>query len=220
MPGIRTIHSESFEKQLSRYAVAASAAGVSALALTMPANARIVFTPSHTKLTPNHKLFLDLNHDGIKDFELLDGGSGSSFALDINPLHTGNAIVQANTDCNPLPGAAALKAGAVIGKNNVFGDYYCMAQYIGADSGSLGSWAGGVKNRFLGLQFTVKGKAHFGWVRLSVTAKPYVATLNGYAYETVPNKPIVAGKTKGSADQVGALGSLAQGALQFSPSAK
>jgi hypothetical protein len=27
-----------------------------------------------------------------------------------------------------------------------------------------------------------------------------VATLTGYAYETVPNKPIIAGQTKGSAE--------------------
>ena len=41
-------------------------------------------------------------------------------------------------------------------------------------------------------------------------------TLTGYAYETVPNKPIIAGKTKGPdviTAQPGGLGRLAQGSV-------
>jgi hypothetical protein len=52
----------------------------------------------------------------------------------------------------------------------------------------------------LGLRFTVKGKPHYGWPRLSVQVRGHrlAATLTGFAYETVPNKPIVAGQTKGT----------------------
>jgi hypothetical protein len=186
------------DHQLNLYSLAASAAGVSVLALVSPVQARIVFTPAHIKLTPNHKFALDLNHDGIKDFELLDEAAGSSDFLESKPLQTGNALAQANTDCNPSVGVAALKAGVLIGKGQTFSNnVYCMAQYIGADGGSLGSWAGGVKNRFLGLQFMINGQKHFGWARLSVTAAPYTAVLTGYAYETIANKPIIAGRTKG-----------------------
>lgn len=189
--------SESLEQRLNLYSLAASAAGLSVLALASPAEARIVYTPAHIKITPNHKLMIDLNHDGVKDFELNDAGSGSYDSLAINPLQTGNAVAEANGDCNPSPGAAALQAGVRIGKGQVFGNYYCMAQYIGADGGSLGPWAGGVKDRFLGLQFMINGQKHFGWIRLSVSTPPFVVHLNGYAYETIPNKPIIAGKTKG-----------------------
>jgi hypothetical protein len=190
--------SGALDHRLNLYSLAASAAGVGVLALVSPAQARIVFTPAHIKITPNHKLALDLNHDGIKDFELVDTAAGSSDFLEMNPLQTGNALAQANTDCNPSVGVAALKAGVLIGKGQTFSNnVYCMAQYIGADGGSLGSWAGGVKNRFLGLQFMIKGKKHFGWARLSVTTAPYQVLLTGYAYETKPNKPIIAGKTKG-----------------------
>jgi hypothetical protein len=190
---------ESVHQQVNMYALAASAAGVSVLALASPTQAKIVFTPAHIKITPNHKLVLDLNHDGVKDFELVDSGAGSSDFLEMNALRAGNALAQANTDCNPSVGVAALKAGVLIGKGQTFShNVYCMAQYIGADGGSLGSWAGGVKNRFLGLQFTIKGRKHFGWARLSVSRAPYTVMLTGYAYETIPNKPIIAGKTKGS----------------------
>lgn len=71
----------------------------------------------------------------------------------------------------------------------------------------------GVKNRYLGLRFTFKGKIHYGWARLNFPNPPG-ATLTGYAYETVPNKPIITGKTKGPdviTVQPASLGRLAQG---------
>ena len=71
-----------------------------------------------------------------------------------------------------------------------------------------GPWADSgkpVDKRYLGLRFLIKGKVHFGWARLNVriyrSAKPTAtAVLTGYAYETIPNKPIIAGKTKGPED--------------------
>jgi hypothetical protein len=219
-----------FHHQLGRYAAAASAAGVGVLAVAHPAEAKIVFTRAHVKITPNHKYFFDLNHDGIKDFELDDNAHGSSAFVEIHALQTGNALAQAKTDCNPSVGVAALNAGVLIGKGQVFyGSLYCMAQKI--SEGSFGSWAFGVKNRFLGFQFVIQGKKHFGWARLSISESPYVVELNGYAYETIPNKPIIAGKTNGPdqgsieapnrslavpGSQTATLGMLAQGAPALS----
>jgi uncharacterized repeat protein (TIGR03803 family) len=74
-----------------------------------------------------------------------------------------------------------------------------------------------VKNRYLGVMFKIKGKIHYGWARLSVQVQfplTITATLTGYAYETIPNKAIIAGKTKGpedSAEQPATLGRLALG---------
>jgi len=219
-----------FHRQLGRYAVAASAAGVGVLALAHPADAKIVFTRTHLKITPNHKYFFDLNHDGIKDFELDDNADGSSAFVEIHALQTGNALAQAKTDCNPSVAVAALDAGVLIGKGQVFyGSLSCMAQKI--SEGSFGSWAGGVKNRFLGFQFVIEGKKHFGWARLSISEAPYVVDLNGYAYETIPNKPIIAGQTNGPdqssieapqpslavpGSQTATLGMLARGAPALS----
>jgi len=60
----------------------------------------------------------------------------------------------------------------------------------------------GVKNRYLGLKFKIKGKFHFGWARLTVTTEKngFTAALTGYAYETIPGKAIVAGATQGADD--------------------
>jgi hypothetical protein len=66
----------------------------------------------------------------------------------------------------------------------------------------LSTWAGQSNlQAYLGLKFTIKGKIHFGWARVKVDTglqqRPFLATLTGYAYETIPNKPIIAGETKG-----------------------
>ena len=63
-----------------------------------------------------------------------------------------------------------------------------------------GSWLDAV-DRYLGLSFQVKGRTRYAWARLSVQGKgPFVVTLTGYAYETIPNKAIIAGRKKGTDD--------------------
>jgi hypothetical protein len=75
----------------------------------------------------------------------------------------------------------------------------------------------GVKHRYLGLKFKIKGQFHFGWARIAVTTarNNFTATLTGYAYETIPGKGIIAGKTKGpdvTTVDPASLGHLAAGA--------
>ncbi len=66
-----------------------------------------------------------------------------------------------------------------------------------------GPWVN-VTNRYLGLKFKIDGKSHYGWARLDVKVlrkqRQIIATLTGYAYETIPNKAIIAGQTKGPGD--------------------
>jgi hypothetical protein len=74
-----------------------------------------------------------------------------------------------------------------------------------------------VQHRYLGFEFFIKGKVHYGWARMNVTfsGRTVTAVLTGYAYETVPNKPLITGKTTGP-DVItlrpGTLGRLARGA--------
>jgi hypothetical protein len=59
----------------------------------------------------------------------------------------------------------------------------------------------GKKQACLGVKFSAKGKVHFGWARFVTHSRPHpTAELTGYAYETMPNKPIITGKTKGPDD--------------------
>ena len=64
-----------------------------------------------------------------------------------------------------------------------------------------GPWIN-VKDRYLGLKFQIKGSTHYGCARLNikVSKTTITATLTGYAYETIPKKPIIAGETKGPDD--------------------
>lgn len=73
-----------------------------------------------------------------------------------------------------------------------------------------GPWAH-TRTGYLGIKFLVDGKIHYGWARVSIDGFP--ATLTGYAYETIPDKPIPAGRISGpTADLTVPLDCLASGA--------
>jgi hypothetical protein len=72
-----------------------------------------------------------------------------------------------------------------------------------------------------GSEVSDQGKTHYGWARLSVSLNfdKFTALLTGYAYETIANKPIIAGKTNGPeviTVAPASLGHLAQGASTIS----
>jgi len=225
--------SQSTHRRLSSYALAASAAGVGMLALAPPSEAEIVYTPPDriVVISKGHSYNLDLNHDGITDFTLqvrtFSGTSTFSSVLSARPA-AGNGARGFET-AQGAPWASALKAGAVIGRYQYFPGKL-MAEIVDTAGGSVisaGSWLN-VKNRYLGLSFQINGKTHYGWARLSVekVQGALTAVLSGYAYETIANKSILAGKTKdteknGAADGAGlngitpdavTLGALAGGA--------
>lgn len=78
-----------------------------------------------------------------------------------------------------------------------------------------------MRNRYLGLAFSIDGQTHYGWARVSVIdAKRQcrqTVVLISYAYETEPGKPILTGKTSGTDEAEAAetpqatLGALALG---------
>ena len=64
------------DKNLINYATAASAAGVSLLALAQPAQARVIFTPANLPITENGPVVqLDVNNDGVADFSFYNSVS-------------------------------------------------------------------------------------------------------------------------------------------------
>ncbi len=218
--------SEPFQRRLNSYALAASAAGVSVLALTGPAEGKIVYRSAHLVMdTSNSQIYypIDLNHDGVRDFSFVayaEAGMSSQFAfLRCNPLGENDVwgAVQGRGD------EAALKPGVRLGPGGHYASHISMAlaYSVRGRSGFQGPWANGgkgVKDRYLGLKFAINGKTHYGWARLNVKVgrldnEVYIkATLTGYAYETIPNKSIIAGRTHGGAS----LGALAAGSTALS----
>jgi hypothetical protein len=212
---------DSVHRQLNMYAMGASAAGVSVLALGLSANARIVYTPSHRVLHRGHPGLtnLDLNHDGVIDFtfdNLWASSRGSQFGhLSVITARAENGV----EGYGPLF-ASALRAGVSVGRKGHFLTARNDLMDIGNESSAIscqGPWKD-VKDRYLGMKFVIKGELHFGWARLNVSCNSHnhqtTAVLTGYAYETIPGKSIIAGKTKGT-DLVtapeGSLGQLAVG---------
>jgi hypothetical protein len=208
--------SHSVHQQLNMYALAAGSAGVGTLALAQASEAKIVYTPAHKVVRLNQAVPIDLNHDGIHDFDVfnLTHNSTTPFGdfLAAEPLQSGNQMRVVRTNRGYANYAAALGPGVRVGPG---GKHFAagrneMAFWSFNSSGAVsgGPWKN-VKSRFLGLKFVIKGKTHYGWARLNVSiVNENVETiLTGYAYETVPNTAIITGKTKGGTT----LGELASG---------
>jgi hypothetical protein len=185
--------------------VTVSAVGLGMLALTQLVHAEVVYTPANQSVNEqSRRLPIDFNHDGIADASLyvygycnvgsgFRGCFGTIFAEGLN----GNAAMISGGGF-----ASAAKAGKVIGGKGQFQDSPEMARGR-SDSNVFnhtsfrsfkGPWAD-VQHRYLGFKFTIDGETHYGWARITTQGFPGVpsARLTGYAYETVANRPIVAG---------------------------
>jgi hypothetical protein len=204
--------SNSINRHLNLYTLTAAAAGVGIMALAQPVQAKIVYTPANEKFP----VTLDLNHDGIGDFALALGDRADSqdvwgFAWAYAPRSNPSNEIVATAKGGYEP-AVALRSGERIGSGRLFGNGDILVEHLshfGRGSSytkwfdQWGNGGKGLKNRYLGLKFMIKGKVHYGWARVTVTTSGnnFTATLTGYAYETIPNKSIIAGKTKGKDDE-------------------
>jgi len=231
--------SESLDKQLNLYtlaakanhvvicAAAASAAGASTLALVPVAEAKIIYTPAHVQILQSGSVFFDFDY-GPKsadyDFGIRRGRDCKSVTACLSGMVAFGYRPVSNAIAATAHGfAAALPPGKQMGPHRQVIEQAEMA-VVGYDykyhtTGWSGAWANGgrgLKNGYLGLKFTLNGKVHYGWARVSLTVKGNrfdTATLTGYAFETIPNKPIIVGKTHGPdvVVQHGTLGQLTLG---------
>jgi hypothetical protein len=174
---------------------------VGLLAVAWPAEAKIVYTPTNITIGRNSSYNLDVNNDGISDF---------TFTLDAVPFICDPpgfcgwfifTLVETPASGNGAEGSppARLTFGDQIGPSQTFYEGTgTMASLWGQDN-----WGGGEGNRglnrkrgYLGLSFQIDGETYYGWAKISVNMKTGVVTLGGYAYETVANMPINAGRTE------------------------
>lgn len=216
---------KNFSQRLTAYATAATAAGVGVLVLARPAEGEIVYTRVSQALKYGVTL-LDLNNDGIADFGFCLGTfyagefpSSSTCAVPRGRRRTSSqkrrapspfgqwvSIIPAATENKRnqiwanTAGAYALPAGFKVGSKLAFTPgAKVMAHCFQATSYTCGGNWSTAPHRYLGLKFVINGKTHYGWARLNVTwnLSGEGATLTGYAYETIPNKPILTGDIVG-----------------------
>jgi hypothetical protein len=151
---------------------------------------------------------IDLNHDGINDFRLQSVDIyAEARAMLAFSLRSNRVFGKVSHD---YP-ASRLRAGYRIGpqkhkfqKGGYFDEIFPRSSRVGpakalyfsraSVSSNGGPWLTG-EHGYLGLQFLIEGKIHYGWARIS-HCQPTSWRLTGYAYETIPNKAIIAGATK------------------------
>jgi hypothetical protein len=207
--------SQQLSKRLLAYATVASA---SAAAFASQAHAEVVYTPTHKYIDQDY--CVDLNHDGINDFHIHSYYLSGYAFLQVLPLIPINKIAAVHKGCLSGYGAAPLPKGDLIGPGMTFAaNATCMAEKA-LSSQSIGPWLG-AQERYLGFEFFIDGQKHYGWARMSVDfpfAFDTTGRILGYAYETIPGKPIIAGDEGNSASVTknsGTLGSLALGSAKF-----
>jgi hypothetical protein len=200
----------------SRLLAYATVAGAGLAACQPKAEAEVVYTPTHSGIWG--KYYIDLNNDGLNDFYFSATYLSELGHLEVIPTIPINRITAVPESCKGEPGAAALAEGAIIGPGMPFARYAtCMATLRSYRVN--GPWAG-EKDHYLGFRFYIKGQVHFGWARLSFNSfycYPCIATLSGYAYETIPEKAIKAGEEGKDSEasvmtEPAMLGALAMGA--------
>ena len=211
---------DSTHQRLNMYTLAAGAAGVGLVAIAQPAQANIVYTRAHTVIGAS--TFLDLNHDGINDFQFITThvsrcagvctttpGLRHPTAFNSQNGKLGVYGVGAGNIVSGRSGfASALRVGAHVGPGGRFTPGGNEMAHVFAASNSYGvrsgPWAGSGPGlyRFLGFKFLISGRTHFGWARVKVTftnGANIQALLTDYAYETVPNRPLITGQKTGPA---------------------
>jgi len=233
---VRARLTSNLDQHLAAYAAAATAAGIGLFA-PQSAEAKIVYTAANVTIVANQgAVNLDLNNDGIPDFSFYLGVGGFArhpegafaSALMLYPAQAANQIwgilSAKGWEC-----AAALPPGVKVGPGAAFQQHY-LPLWQASGSYTRGAtehcpWNALHRGAFLGLKFVVNGQTHYGWAHVTVGQ---TTVLNGYAYETVPNKSIDTGKAHGpvlSADvdsvplpllQPGTLAMLAQGSRGLS----
>ena len=214
------------DHRMRLYELAAAAASVSALALAQPAEAEIIITNKTIPIHAGTYVNLDLNGDGIADFQFYLRTSNyhsvaENYLYIFNQTAGGGAIGQGDA-------VSALIRGAKIGPRGPFSpflhtienSFLCTTKRCagGTQSGYTfnqqlyGNWAGGHPNRFIGVKFQIKGQTHYGWIRLTVTivhkgnghgpTGSFSATITEYGYESVANKSCGAGLPGAAAPEV------------------
>src|SRR5262249_19663281 len=147
---------------------------------------------------------LDLNHDGIADFTLLNDRTDTNRLIGLHvTAPIGNSVAGFKEYVNDSGGYVwcASKLG---GRNGIGPRRKFMNQASVLRSSSDGylcqSHTPPRKNRNVGTRFQIDGESHYDWVRLSIlrNGPGFKVFLTGYAYETIPKKRIIPGGTNDS----------------------
>ncbi len=190
---------------------------ITAMMFSVSANAQIIYTdviPDTTINTNGGVYALDLNNDGTTDFNITYtttsitqtcGGilhTSTNINIRITPLganevgnwsptHPSALLLNSNIDsssftwlnnANQILTSISWQCGTFGG-----GQFFWGASYTGY-------WNGAV-DKYIPLRLHVSSQKYYGWVRLDVATGALSFTVKDYAYNSIPNQPILAGQT-------------------------
>jgi hypothetical protein len=218
--------------------VAYMAAGLGTLAAGVPAEAKVVYTAANISVGRDAgEIPIDINGDGHPDFlfsnyQTMNARFPLGFKVFLalaRPAWKANEIV-GFTSSKTRVCASALPQKDQVGPNSPFTptQSFLLEESTGSAYSTVRfcPWAGPQSHKaYLGVRFNISGEMHYGWIRVTVDQFSSI-TVTGYAYETVPNKPISTGNESGAikttmltptdpvpfAPQPASLGMLARGA--------
>jgi hypothetical protein len=219
-----------FSKRLASYAAAAGGA-VALLGISDTADAKIVYTAVDVNFASTLPTQYVLRPDRIHPALTLSIGNCSNYCTEFQAIgKNGGEIVgyPVRTKFSASDfGASPLAAGQRIGASGNFALDAKFAYAKRISVFSCGSFFGQFGDGYFGFKFSIDGQTHYGWGRITTLSVEggYGFTLTGFAYETIPNRRILAGQEQGSYAEPGseddgptaqagrsALGALALGA--------
>ncbi len=182
-----------------------------AMLFSASANAQIVYTDvtpdqviSATTIPSMEDYNIDLNNDGINDYKISCSRSGGicplapSSRLYINFISdsalNSNAVVTGTSITYPL----AMNLNDSISSGLSFSSFGYLRRNTsgGPCTGTFGVWSYSI-DRYLGLKLIVGGNTYYGWARMQIDVVTGIpsCTIKDYAYNSIPNQPILAGDT-------------------------
>jgi hypothetical protein len=174
---------------------------------TLVSNAQIIYTDLIPNITAPGVYQLDLNNDGIPDFNIstinFSGGLCNGYWYGVQAYGFGsNMIAGFATNVNE---AIPLNYGDVIGASTSWGTqtalkskYHNWSTFGSCVSGDRGVWK--QQEKYLGLKLVVNGQVYYGWVRIkiSVSASNASYIISDYGYDNTLNHSINAGAMSGA----------------------
>jgi hypothetical protein len=140
---------------------------------------------------------LDLNNDGLTDLILASDAMRAYFAPQGNnsvvvapdgfvvPLNRGDVVSSSPSSLDPtyawLDSTIPTTGFATLGAQAVFDGQFIYTGY----------WSG--QDAFVGLRFQYSGQTHYGWMEIANNTGTASGQVLGWAYETRPDTPILAG---------------------------
>ncbi len=190
--------SENLSKRLVKYsAFSAAILGIA------NASGQIIYTDitDETVDALNPRVAIDINNDAIGDYVLGAQNSPQNFAF-MFPASASSAM---NYNSNGIVGfdnnnasapyfyASNLAPGAIVDSNNSvnlmartdfnYDGCYSNSQFCDGEDG------------YVGLHIKIGANTHYGWVRIQVAASGENIIIKDYAYNSVPDEPILVGQT-------------------------